>query len=1232
MKEKFLKIQFLVYAVLLFAAAAMLESISGSSAPRIDQERVQKVLLDKENTMDSILAQMRADVESDEGFAKDTAVWMYDRDMEHLKDNGFSVYIYVDDTLRYWSDNSVALNRLYSRTGIDNTMLHIKSGWYEVRTVTVRNVIYLGLILIKQAYPYTNQYLHGHFEKAFNLDSSLRVSFMPLIMGVDFKDNRNEYIFSIVIEASASIHSIRTRVEGILCLLSLVMLLLYVKTVIAGLTQTPGNSFKIISIIALLVLTRMVLWIFRQPEFIYSGEFFDPIYYSDTGVFSTIGDFIANITMTFFLLQYMVQLIDYQGTKEWIKTLAPSGKYAVWGVMLAVFFALFGYLYVVTRRLVAESNISFILTNVMTLNIFSCAGIMIILFLTVTVIYGAVSIARYFDSSIVKNLRRGIVIYVGAALLLSLVVWLVDDLLAGLGVLYVLMLIGSALYMHYWKPDSKVYTCIFMLLLSAMFFSALIIVTTEQKADKHSVELVSSPSDYRDPVAELLLEGVSDKIQKDGIVSEYLLMPEFMARVERLHDYLQHQYFNGYWTRYNFKMKVLESSNGNFTNISDPFVKAVNTRGVAVINTAFYLVTDSNGAISYYAPFKFRCGNQWYFVCIALDRRAVPQEVGYPSLLIDGKVRPSAVDGVDYVRYHNEQKISQNGSYNYDMTDRVFVKEFEGGNDTLRTMNMDGYVHTIHHKDGNTVVVSRKAVTFADYVVQVAYLYMIFIFVMFFYIGIKMLAERNNRYRHQIKTRLIMSITIIMLVSFISICFGTVYTNIVKFRAQNKQEMEEKVASVYVQFEQMCGDTLAFHTWWSPKEVSEMDEIMTNMSHVFFTDINLYGVDGEMVACSRPEIFSAELMSSRINRKALQSFVFDRKSAYSHEEHIGDMKFASAYIPFYNNNDKLVGYINLPYFTRPEELERELSTIIVSIINLYVVLMMISIVLGVVISERIVHPIRLIQSKMETIELGKNYEKIDYDRKDELGQLVAEYNNMVDKLDESAKLLAKGERESAWREMAKQIAHEIKNPLTPMKLSIQFLTRSWDAKNPDFEGVLNKVSSTLIQQIDTLSSIATGFSNFAKLPQPDAKPLNMVEVIDNVVQLFHTVENCDITSDMGGRSEIIVMADKEQMTRVFVNIIKNATQAIPEGVRGKIHVSLEVPGDKLIVRIADNGCGIPDEIREKLFTPNFTTKSSGSGLGLAMVKNMVINAKGEITFESEVGKGTTFIITLPVGE
>ncbi|MBO7461489.1 MAG: HAMP domain-containing histidine kinase [Bacteroidales bacterium] len=1232
MKEKFLKIQFLVYAVLFFAAVLLLEAKSGNSGSmQADQERVQKVLLEKEAAIDNILAQMRSDVESGEGFVKDGSVWMYDRNIDHITDNGFSVFIYEDDTLRYWTDNSIALDRLYSHSGINNTMKDLNNGWYEIRTVKARNVIYLGLILIKKQYRYNNQYLRKHFQRDFQLDTSYNVSMTPIMYGMDFKDNNNDYIFSLVPINTVDTHHAMSNKEGVLFLLALVMLLMFVRTIVVELTKSPGNSVKIITIIALVVVSRVVLWMMELPTIVYSIDFFDPAYFADESLFSTVGDFIANMVVWVFLLQYIWLLADYNGVKEWIASRSNVGKYIVWGALVVVFFVMYGYMYIVTRRLVCNSHITFQLTNVMALDFFSCSGFLIVLLLTASVIYSAILIARCFDSSFVVNFRRSVIVYLGGAVALSLITWLLIDLLAGFGVLYAFLLIGAAIYMQCRPNITPAYNYIFMLLLSAIFFCAFITITTEQKADRHCAGLVSNPSDYSDPVAELLLEGVSSKIQNDAVVPEHLIRQDTLARYEKLNDYLQHQYFSGYWTRYYLNLTVLESANGNFSDISDPFVKAVTTRGVPVNRTAFYLVTNPDGAISYYAPFKFRSGDMWYFVCIALDRKPIPQELGYPSLLIDSRVKASAVDGMDYVRYHNEQIISQNGDYNYDLTDRVFVEGFSGTDDTLRTMRMDGYVHTVYHKDNNTVVVSRKQVTFIDFVIQLAYLYMIYMVVLIIHLGVKMLMDRDNNYRYKIKSRLIFSITLIMLVSFFSICGVTVRNNIVKFHAQNEQEMEEKVSSVYVQLEQMYGDSLSFPIRWSPSVVSKMDEVMTKMSHVFFSDVNLYGVDGEMVACSRPEIFKAGLMGTRIDMSVLKRFVMDRKAAYSHEEQIGDMSFASAYIPFYNNNEKLIGYINLPYFTKPEELERELSTIVVSIINLYVVLMMISIVLGVIISDRIVQPIKLIQSKIETIELGKNYEKIDYDRKDELGQLVAEYNKMVDKLDESAKLLAKGERESAWREMAKQIAHEIKNPLTPMKLSIQFLTRSWDAKNPDFEGVLNKVSSTLIQQIDTLSSIATGFSNFAKLPQPDAKPLNMVEVIDNVVQLFHTVENCDITSDMGGKSEVIVMADKEQMTRVFVNIIKNATQAIPEGVRGKIHVSLEVPGDKLIVRIADNGCGIPDEIREKLFTPNFTTKSSGSGLGLAMVKNMVINAKGDITFESEVGKGTTFIITLPVG-
>ncbi len=1216
--------------MVLYAFAFLLEAvIVGNSMPAIDTGKVERVLHAKERVLDSIMAQVRSDVESGTCFVKEGSVWTYSRDVALLDDQGYAVFVYEDDTLRYWSDNGISLERLYSRSNINNTMLELNNGWYEVRTVSARNIVYVGLILVKQQYKYSNKYLRSRFGSGFDLDSSLRVALMPISYSIDFQDSKGDYIFSIVPTTSYEEDSGKANVAGVFYLLALVMLLFFVKSIIGGLTETPGNAVRIVLMMFLVMAARVWLWSLQAPGSVYALDFFNHDYYFDKdSIFSTMGDYFANIVVILFVLQYIVQLADYLGFREWVATRRPAAKCVVWSAVLVCVFLLFGWLYAAVLRFVGNSSISFNLTNVISLDIISCSGLLVVLLLAATVIYAVISLARYFDYGCIRRYGRAVLVYLAGSVLLSVVVWMCASLLAALGVLYLLLMLGTAMYMHYRHADASAYKYMLMLLLSAMYSCSFIVTATEERADRRSARMVAESSEFNDSVAELLLAGVSQEIQNDGMVPELFSKIDTTNRVQRLHDYLQMQYFGGYWSRYYFNVKLLEAPTDNFSDIDDPFVKAVTTRGTVLNTTQFYRVINSDGSISYYAPMKYS-SIRGYYICLSLDRKPVPQELGYPSLLIDGKVQPSVIDGLDCARYHRGHKTSQNGSFNYDMSDYAFVKEFEGG-DTLRFMKFDGYVHTVFHKDDNTVVVSRRQVTFSDYVVQLAYLYVICIVIMIVFLIIRMLASHSDNKRYSIRTRIILYITIIMLTSFVCICWGTIHLNMVKFRAQNTLDMEEKLSSVYVQFEQLYGDAPSFDITWNPQKVSDMDGVVTNMSHVFLTDINIYGLDGELVACSRPDIFRSGLISPRINRAAFRKFNVDRKSAFDQEERIGNLTYASAYIAFYNNNEKLVGYINLPYFTRPEELETELSTFVVSILNLYVVLMMICIMVSVVISDRIVQPIKLIQSKIETIELGKNYEKIDYNRKDELGQLVAEYNNMVDKLDESAKLLAKGERESAWREMAKQIAHEIKNPLTPMKLSIQFLTRSWDSKNPEFEGVLNKVSSTLIQQIDTLSSIATGFSNFAKLPQPDAKPLNMVEVIDNVVQLFHTVENCDITSDMGGRSEVIVMADKEQMTRVFVNIIKNATQAIPEGVRGKIHVSLEVAGDKLVVRIADNGCGIPDEIREKLFTPNFTTKSSGSGLGLAMVKNMVINAKGEITFESEVGKGTTFIITLPV--
>jgi len=235
---------------------------------------------------------------------------------------------------------------------------------------------------------------------------------------------------------------------------------------------------------------------------------------------------------------------------------------------------------------------------------------------------------------------------------------------------------------------------------------------------------------------------------------------------------------------------------------------------------------------------------------------------------------------------------------------------------------------------------------------------------------------------------------------------------------------------------------------------------------------------------------------------------------------------------------------------------------------------------------------------------------------------------MVDELADSAVRLAKSERESAWREMAKQIAHEIKNPLTPMKLSVQYLQKAWDEKAPDWDSRLKRFTQTIVEQIDSLSIIASEFSDFAKMPKSKFEKTDITEVIRNSIGLFRNTTKIQFLFDHSKKYN--VRADKEQLLRVFNNLIKNSLQAISDPEKGLIDISIEEDDEYLVLRFTDNGSGIPKDQRDKVFYPNFTTKSSGLGLGLAMVKSIVQNAGGEITFESEEGIRTTFIIVLPV--
>ncbi len=443
---------------------------------------------------------------------------------------------------------------------------------------------------------------------------------------------------------------------------------------------------------------------------------------------------------------------------------------------------------------------------------------------------------------------------------------------------------------------------------------------------------------------------------------------------------------------------------------------------------------------------------------------------------------------------------------------------------------------------------------------------------------------------------------------------------------KNSDILKEKTRSVLIELEHKLSDEPDV----GPHLSSYLSGLLEKFSLVFFSDINLYDLDGRLIATSRPLVFEMYLISDYMNPDAFQQLSDDKDLLYIHNEEIGNYNYLSAYTPFRNDENKIVAYLNLPYFARQTELKQEISIFLTTFINVYILFVALAIVISLLISRYTTRPLQILKEKLASLSIDKSNEKIEWKGRDEIGKLVAEYNRMVEELGRSAELLAQSERESAWREMAKQVAHEIKNPLTPMKLSVQYLEKAWNDRSPDWDQRLSRFTKTIIEQIDSLSMIASEFSDFAKMPVAQIEETDLKEIIQSSIELYRDYKNITIIFNFNADENYPIKADKKQLLRVFNNLIKNSAQALTDTENGKIDISLSIESKNYKISIADNGPGIPEELFSKIFSPSFTTKSSGMGLGLAIVNSIISSYGGTIIFESEVNKGTTFYISLAV--
>jgi len=1207
------------FVVWMFSAGASGEGRSNSR----EVAAFEKVLHKKEQLLKDEFALLEL------GFKNESPMEILERRspqyLELLNRQGISVFYYQGTTLKYWSDHTIPLrNRWWPR--LKKPFLSLRNADYVTVSSRSGEGVLLGLIQVRTHYPFQNEFLVNGFQKDFSLEPGVNIEFLEEEGWEPVLNGEGEYLFSLDFSRLQP----GSKGPGLLSQLAFFAFLIFLCIAFFSIIDSASGGRRSIWIAAVTLLIPAGSFLFLrfgvQPLF---GNLwlFQPDLFANR-FFASLGHLLV-ISVSVMLL---VTLYYRYGTVSEARRRIPCLVLSVlFFITASLMFILMEYL---LRSLVLDSGISLVAQRVNTLTVYSFMAFAVILmwFISIgAVIDRAITCAK---TKLWKVLLSGAVSVSIIFLLAYLLPWEHGSWIGWAGMM---LMILAQVYVRLGHPERIPFSRYFFVLL---FISGFLVIRLEQynqvKVDRQKeVELVKLSSEH-DPVAEMLYSDISKAIRNDTVLARY--MNPFIE-IEPLISHLTRNYFSGYWTKYELQVTVCRPDDGLYLAPPEDdwfhcytfFEEMILSEGIEVPGSDFYFLDNLNGRISYLAAIPYLHAEEEHRIFIELDSRIFSEELGYPELLLDEQYSAFTSLEFSYARYSKGVLISQDGDFPYRRSSEFYTQ----GEEAFEEVSLEGWDHNIYNvDDGNTIILGSKAITAVDSLISFSYIFAINFLMLALVYMVVGLGRRKSGFEWSFKNRIQYSMVGILFLTFAMICSGTIFFIVQQNHDKNNDNLRNTMRSVYIELIHKVEFEADLRNW-SSGSYYNLDELLKKFSNVFNTDINLYDEDGELLATSREQIFDRQLLSTRMNRLVYEDLSGGEASEIFLEEQIGRLNYISAYVPLLNSENHFLAYLNLPYFTQSGALTRDVTNMVVAVINIYLILLLVILGVSVFLADLITQPLRLIQSRIAHVSLSAKNETIHYDRSDEIRGLVEEYNYMVQELERSAGLLAQSERESAWREMAKQVAHEIKNPLTPMKLNVQHLQRTMVKGEADPERV-DRIAATLIEQIDSLSAIANEFSDFAKMPKAKSDRVNLVSKLYNLLQLFEASERAEIILNPGPLEEVYVFADKEQLMRVFINLVKNGLQSIPRNRKGLIRITLsiedqETPEDpRAVVTISDNGKGIPEEISDKLFRPNFTTKSSGMGMGLALSSSIVRSLGGKIWYETEADRGTTFFVSLPL--
>lgn len=1234
------KIRFLLLilgACCIITALSLRHSITKKELLRYDARQLQEKLLIKEQTIYDFLSD-RLQVEKAKKFAQDmNAASDF---IKTYSDQGINLLVYKNHELKFWS----SFNAFPTGPGSvmeGSSFVGLRNGSYELIKKTSGNYTLIFLIEVKSNFDIENHYLENTISKYLSPSNSLSLANYTDAEIYGIKNLNGEPLFEVKLMQGYA-KSIYGAIEVWLWVIGLFSFCLFFNSLCAWLVKKgsimTGTLLLILFFFGIRVTDLEYGWFNHQ----FNLQIFSPTIFGESFFLPSLGDFLLNVIAITWVVLFVYTYKDKYRMPKWLAA-SKTGGLLLHFLLLVAFSALAFLFDQVFFGLIINSKINFNITNIVNLGWISWVSIIILCLVWFNVyLVGSIFMQQTLQTKVTNKER--LVLFLSVFF-----VYLIYRLATGFSIFFIayaifIFIMGWNIYIRNNKFSIGIFAALFFCLAFISSIKYLKFTDINEKSKRYTIAQKLGYAD--DPKIISSIESLEKAVSTDAFIAEYFKRPILDGSFD-LEKHVNKILLGSYLTQYEYNLYEYNGADSAISNneaVPLNYYKNLVKSGTIKVPECkfFYRLNYTFGYQNYFGIIPIFVDNH-ILGTLVIDLKSPQYNYNsqLPEILVDGKVRGEEdYSSYSFAFYNSGKLINQSGKYTYRLSGKEFKGQVGKGQMITDTLN---YTHLVYMPaSSKTIVISKERVSYVVRLATLSFFFLVFIiFSVTLYALIWLVKNIDNSWggwfninrslminanKILYKTRIQFSIVLSVVATLLIVGWTTYFYIRDEYRKQQESLIKEKIRKVQLSYEKQI-----FSTGVIPAENDQTNADFNQFANINAAYLNIFDTEGNVRFTSLPKIYDFGIIGKKMDATAYLYLRLQEVSEYINPaEQIGDFTYASAYAPIRDAQNRTIAYIGLPYYGNEADYQAKIGLFINTLINIYALVFVAIGILAVFLANQITSPLTFIQDSIRKTKLGQKNQPIQWSRHDEIGSLIKEYNKMISALEESAAKLARSERESAWREMAKQVAHEIKNPLTPLKLGVQLLEKSWKERDPNFEKKFERFNKSFIEQIDSLSTIASEFSNFAKMPDTKLEKLQLLPIIEQAKNVFTNTQDAEIYIFNQASEDLLVLGDKDQLLRTFNNLLKNGIEAGNTNEKCVIKIRIIHTESHVFIEVEDNGKGIDNYLQDKIFVPNFTTKSSGTGLGLAFVKQAVENAGGTIDFRSVSNIGTTFYLSFPL--